>query len=1071
MTTQYIRYPNINSNVAIYATLADFPTIAIDGSLAVAADTDIIYVFNLASLTWLPKGNGGTVTSVAVSGANGIGVSGSPITSSGTIALTLGTITGATWNGNVIGSIYGGTGIAGGYTNGQLLIGRTSDGILLASTLTAGANTGVVISNGAGSITLSTIQDIRTTAAPQFLGLTLVGTSVNAHVLQIGAVSDSGAGAQQVVLINATQTGSIDMTTADGLALNLSYAVASGKTITKSRQLYVGVGALTGAGAVTTAYSAYFEEPNFGTTKICGAFFGRVDIGTTGQFSVSRLGVITTGTYQGTVIDGTYINYNTTNLTVTASKLNTIQDIASSSSPTFAGITINGDSILNGNLDVNMNSSSTADGNAVRFYGIIPGGSFATLAGILSAHTFTPTINTTDYSEIEISLTGNIPTSTTLTNAYGLKIDQGSKTGVGTITNGFGLFVQKPTYGTNIFTARILGRTQIGISQQADFSDTGVLTLTTALAVTSGGIGLSTVTQGDILYASASNALSALAKNVIASRYLSNSGTSNNPAWSQVDLTNGVVNVLPIANGGTGYPSNFTNGQILIGRTSDGLLIQNTITAGTGISVTNGAGTITLASTLTLPVPVTSGGTGLSSVTQGDILYASASNTLSTLAKNVIASRYLSNTGTSNNPAWSQIDLTTGVLNVLSCNNGGTGYPSNFTNGQILIGRTSDGLLVQTTITAGTGITVTNGAGAITIASSLTLPVTVANGGTGTSTAFTTGSVVFAGASGVYTQDNANFFWDNTNKRLGIGTVTPTTLLEISGSPTATIPYSNTARSTDATAGPWYNSLNYGRINLTGSAVTSTFAAHYFAADSSIFNISSAITSITMQVFGPIKTGNGSITNAYSMQISAPTQGSTVNVALKTENLIVGTASSTPPTNGMFVGGNVLFGTTTNTTGTTSLNIASTTQASSRIVLTGQEFYQAAQTSTDGIAIIAGVNRSGNRQLWIADSSALTQNTTNTALQIGVGSGLTNPIINAVATNGTTALNLGIQTGGGNLAIFTNGSYGGGAAVIFIANRTTAPTSNPSGGGLLSVNAGALVWRGSSGTVTTIAAA
>jgi len=34
----------------------------------------------------------------------------------------------------------------------------------------------------------------------------------------------------------------------------------------------------------------------------------------------------------------------------------------------------------------------------------------------------------------------------------------------------------------------------------------------------------------------------------------------------------------------------------------------------------------------------------------------------------------------------------------------------------------------------------------------------------------TQGSVVFAGASGVISQDNSNFFWDNTNKRLEIGT-------------------------------------------------------------------------------------------------------------------------------------------------------------------------------------------------------------------------------------------------------------------------------------------------------------
>lgn len=37
---------------------------------------------------------------------------------------------------------------------------------------------------------------------------------------------------------------------------------------------------------------------------------------------------------------------------------------------------------------------------------------------------------------------------------------------------------------------------------------------------------------------------------------------------------------------------------------------------------------------------------------------------------------------------------------------------------------------------------------------------------------FTTGSVVFAGTSGL-TQDNSNFFWDDTNNGLGIGTNTP----------------------------------------------------------------------------------------------------------------------------------------------------------------------------------------------------------------------------------------------------------------------------------------------------------
>jgi hypothetical protein len=57
----------------------------------------------------------------------------------------------------------------------------------------------------------------------------------------------------------------------------------------------------------------------------------------------------------------------------------------------------------------------------------------------------------------------------------------------------------------------------------------------------------------------------------------------------------------------------------------------------------------------------------------------------------------------------------------------------------------------------------------------------------------------------------------------------------------------------------------------------------------------------------------------------------------------------------------------------------------------------------------------------------------------------------------------------GNVGI--NGqSYGSGTNVMFMANGT-APSTNPSGGGILYVESGALKFRGSSGTVTTIAPA
>lgn len=48
--------------------------------------------------------------------------------------------------------------------------------------------------------------------------------------------------------------------------------------------------------------------------------------------------------------------------------------------------------------------------------------------------------------------------------------------------------------------------------------------------------------------------------------------------------------------------------------------------------------------------------------------------------------------------------------------------------------------------------------------------------------------------------------------------------------------------------------------------------------------------------------------------------------------------------------------------------------------------------------------------------------------------------------------------------------FGGGIGVVYL-DDATAPTSNASGGGFLYAGAGALKWRGSSGTVTTIAPA
>lgn len=51
----------------------------------------------------------------------------------------------------------------------------------------------------------------------------------------------------------------------------------------------------------------------------------------------------------------------------------------------------------------------------------------------------------------------------------------------------------------------------------------------------------------------------------------------------------------------------------------------------------------------------------------------------------------------------------------------------------------------------------------------------------GTVTGGTTGSVLFIGAAAALAQDNANFFWNDTNNRLGIGNNAPAQALDITG--------------------------------------------------------------------------------------------------------------------------------------------------------------------------------------------------------------------------------------------------------------------------------------------------
>lgn len=218
------------------------------------------------------------------------------------------------------------------------------------------------------------------------------------------------------------------------------------------------------------------------------------------------------------------------------------------------------------------------------------------------------------------------------------------------------------TFGTTAINFVQVSATQI-YSAGTGLTLTGTqFSLTTPVATTLGGTGLTTFGA--------------------ANRAIYSSGTTT--------LTAGT---LPTAAGGTGQTS-YTDGQILIGKSSDGSLAKATLTAGTGISISNGDGSITITnSSPNQVVSITGGGTttvggsypnfSITSADQyvGTVTSVSGAGTVNgiTLTGTVTSTGSLTLGGTLS------VNLATDVTGTLPVSNGGTGA-STLTSGAVLIG-------------------------------------------------------------------------------------------------------------------------------------------------------------------------------------------------------------------------------------------------------------------------------------------------------------------------------------------------------------------------------------------------
>lgn len=277
-------------------------------------------------------------------------------------------------------------------------------------------------------------------------------------------------------------------------------------------------------------------------------------------------------------------------------------------------------------------------------------------------------------------------------------------------------------------------------------------------------------------------------------------------------------------------------------------------------------------------------------------------------------------------------------------------------------------------------------------------------GGTGTNSVFAQGSIVFAGTSGIYSQNNNQLFWDSLNNRLGVGTNSPSATLHVSG--TATV-----------------GSINKLTLNAPATGATLTFA------DSSTFQTGGNFsTGGTFSTVGNFSVG-GAFTTANAVTISG-NYGLTLNLAGTTNLTLPTTGTVTALGNTVTGSGNIVLSNSPSLT-TPALG-AATCNSINNVAITTPALSSTLKLASD--SIFETVGASYHTTLTMTGNTSLTFPTSGTVTALGnstTGSG--NIVLATSPTLVTPVLGVATATSINKVTITQPAT----AATLTIANNKT----------------------------------